>query len=161
MGQGMSGCKAEVHNSRKNKPKRTRNCRGSSRERGRTRTSCGRQAEKIRFGWRPGRNDLGCPVEKTGYVTTTMFQGNQLLLRGYYLDFGTYSSWHITSFVGIILYRLNVFFHLGFSLCSISCANLSLVFFSAAFSKLSCADFGPKKVYAELLNVCRSSGLKY
>lgn len=138
-------------------------CRGSSTERGRTRAGCGRQAEKFRLGWGPGKNDLGCPVEKTGCVTTTMFRGTSYCCVNN-LDFGTYrasSSWHITSFVGIIPYRLNVFFHLDFSLCSISCANLSSVFFSTAFSSLSCANFGPKEVYVELSNICCSSGLKY
>lgn len=76
-------------------------CRGSSTERGRTRTGCGRQAEKFRLGWGPGKNDLGCPVEKTGCVTMTMFRGTGYCCVNY-LDFGTYrasSSWHITPFV--------------------------------------------------------------
>lgn len=138
-------------------------CGGSSTERGRTRTGCGRQAEKFRLGWGPGKNDLGCPVEKAGYVTMTMFRGSSYCCVNK-LDFGTYrasSSWHITSFVGIILYRLNVFFHLNFSLCSISCVNLSLLFFSTAFSSFSCANFGPNRVYAELSNICCSRGLEF
>lgn len=136
---------------------------GSSTERGRTRTGCGRQAEKFRLGWRPGKNDLGCPVEKTGCVTMTMFRATSYCCMNN-LDFGIYracSSWHIPTFVAIILDRLNVFFHLYFSLCSISCANLSLVFFSTDFSSLSCANFGPKQVYSELSNICCSSGLKH
>lgn len=124
---------------------------------------CRRQAEKFGLEWAPGKNDRGCPVEKTGCVTTTMLKGTSYCYVNN-LDFGIYgtsSSWHVTFFVGIILYRLNVCFHLDFSLCSISCANLSLVFFSTAFSSLSWANFGPKKVYAELSNVPSANGLKY
>lgn len=74
-------------------------------------------------------------MEKTGCVTMTMFRGTSYCCVND-LDFGTQgasSSWHITFFVGIILYGVNVFFHLDFSLCSISCANLSLVFFLYCF----------------------------
>lgn len=122
---------------------------------------CGRQAEKFELGWAPGKNDWGCPVENTGYVTT-MFRGTSYCYVNN-LDFGTYgtsSFWDITFFVGIILYKLSVSFQLDFSLCPISCANLSL-FFSTAFSSLSWANFGPKKVYAEPSNICCSNGLKY
>lgn len=78
----------------------------------------------------------------------TMFRGSSYCCVND-LDFGTgraSSSWHITSFVGITLYGVNVFFHLDISLCSISCANLSLVFFSLllfpAFHVQICAQEG-------------------
>lgn len=64
----------------------------------------GRQAEKFGLGQAPEKNDWGCPIEKTGCVTT-MFRGASYCYVNK-LDFGTYgtsSSWDITFFVGIIL----------------------------------------------------------
>lgn len=77
VGQGTSGCEAEVHNSRKAKPKRTRNSavEAAAQKEAEQGQAVGDRQKKIRFGWGPGKSDLGCPVEKTGYVTMTMFQG--------------------------------------------------------------------------------------
>lgn len=100
----------------------------------------------------------GCPVENTGCVTT-MFRGTSYCYVNN-LAFGTYgtsSCWGIMFSVDIILYRLNIYFQMDFSLCSLSCANLSLLFFSTAFSSLSWANFGSKKVYAELANISCSN----